>query len=162
MRPLWSGCFTICWLFASSAYSQERCVPQEKIATHGVRLGNDEADVRVLLGKPQKVSAGTSEDDGGTYPTRTLRYESLVIILGRNSVESIKIRGNGHPIAEGLIVGASPNTLRSQDLVDNTNLQKGVAFNVRFCGADELPIAGLSIFVSHGKVTGAELYAYGP
>jgi len=137
-------------------------VPQDQIATHGVRLGDSEANVRRLLGKPRKTASGTAEDDGGKYPTTTLDYGSLIAILGRDHVESIVIAGSHRPIAAGLSIGGSPDRLQSKALVDNTDLAHGAAFNIRFCGAEKMDNAGLSIFVDHGRVTKAVLYAYGP
>ena len=161
MKTFLFTCLAACLLWTTS-HAQSACVPQQDIAMHGVRLSDSEADVRRLLGQPRKITVGTAEDDGGEYPTRTLTYESLVVTLGRDRVESIEIRGSHHPIAAGLFVGRSPNLLRSKSLIDNSELAHGAAFGIRFCGADELHDAGLSIFVVHNRVTKAVLYAYGP
>lgn len=161
MRRFLCACIWACSMWAA-AHAQPACVPQEDIATHGVRLGDSEADVRRLLGQPRKVTTGTSEDDGGEYPIRFLTYESLVVTMGRDRVESIEITGPRHPVAAGLFIGRSPAGLQSKSLIDNSDLAEGATLGIRFCGAEMLPIAGLSIFVVDDRVTKAELFTYGP
>ncbi len=161
MKRFFLACILACPAW-NTAFAQPMCVPQGRIATHGIRLGDSEANVRRLLAKPLRIANGTAEDDGGAYPTRTLDDGSLEVTLGRDRVESIVIKGRHHSIAAGLSIGASVDRLRSKALIDNSDLAPGAAFGIRFCGAEKLPIAGLSIFVAHNRVTNAKLYAYGP
>ena len=161
MRGLLLSCIAGCSLWAV-ANGEPACVQQKDIATHGVKLDDNESHVRKLLGPPQKVLKGTYYDDGGAYPTRSLVYSVMTVTLGRDRVEDIEIRGWHHPIAAGLFIGGSPEELRTKSAIDNSTKIHGAAFTIRYCGAEDLYNSGLSIFVVRKRVTKAVLFSYGP
>jgi hypothetical protein len=144
------------------AQAGQACLAPAGVSTDGVHLGDSDKAVRSHLGQPLKVVAGSGEDDGGRYPTRSLAFQSLTVILGHDRVESIEIHGTRRPVAAGLVVGGPVGALKSPALVDHDHPARGAAFGLRLCGDDGTSNTGLSIFVAEGRVTRAVLYGYGP
>lgn len=81
------------------------CLPVSTFGLEGLRLWEPEESIRKLLGEPQSIVIGWSEDDGGRHDVRTHHYENLEIDAVRGNVDRIFTDSRNVSMPSGIRVG---------------------------------------------------------
>jgi hypothetical protein len=83
------------------------CLPVSTFGLEGIRLWKSDNTVSETLGKPNSITIGGGEDDGGRYAIKTYHYDHLQIDIVRGMVDRIYTSSNKVVMPSGIRVGYS-------------------------------------------------------
>lgn len=81
------------------------CLPISTFGLKGIRLWQSEDTVVTILGRPQSITHGWGEDDGGRYDVKTYHYNDLEIDIVRGNVDRIYTKSSKVRMPSGISVG---------------------------------------------------------
>ena len=81
------------------------CLPVSTFGLEGIRLWKPEKIVSRMLGKPNSITIGWGEDDGGRHDIRTYHFDHLQIDIVRGKVDRIYTMSNKVAMPSGIRVG---------------------------------------------------------
>ena len=81
------------------------CLPVSTFGLKGIRLWKPEHTVAKTMGKPNSITTGRGEDDGGWYDIKTYHYEHLQVDIVRGRVDRIYTVSNKVATPLGIRVG---------------------------------------------------------
>lgn len=81
------------------------CLPISTFGLKGIRLWQSEDTVVTILGRPQSITYGWGEDDGGRYDVKTYHYSDVEIDIVRGNVDRIYTKSNKVSMPSGIRVG---------------------------------------------------------
>jgi hypothetical protein len=83
------------------------CLPVSTFGLKGIRLWKPENTILKTLGKPNSITIGGGEDDGGLYDIKTYKYSDLEIDVVRGDVDRIYTNSSKVSMPSGIRVGHS-------------------------------------------------------
>lgn len=81
------------------------CLPVSTFGLKGIRLWKPENTVLKALGKPNSITTGSGEDDGGMYDIKTYHYDHLQIDIVRGRVDRMYTVSDKIAMPSGVRVG---------------------------------------------------------
>lgn len=81
------------------------CLPISTFGLQGLLLSEPEDTIQEVLGEPESISVGWSEDDGGRHDVVTYHYESLEVDAVRGYVDRIYTASNNVSMPSGITPG---------------------------------------------------------
>jgi len=81
-----------------------QCIAAGEFSVGGLRLGSDLAPLKAL-GRPDSLTRGHGEDDGGDYVATTYHYASLEVTLVRGRIDAVEATSSRWSTPGGLRPG---------------------------------------------------------
>lgn len=114
------------------------CLPLSIFGLKNIRLWEPEITVSKELGKPESITKGWGEDDGGRYDIKTYHYKHLQVDIVRGNVDRIYTMSEKVAMPPGIRVGDTMDQVimmlgrKPRDWQDSQT-----AFSIVTCPEDE-------------------------